>query len=54
MGTKRELKIFYRKNTGVLSEIILSNIEKKRLKLKEPDKDNKWGLGVLIDSTSAI
>ena len=27
--TKREFKIFYRKNTGVLLEITLGNIKKK-------------------------
>ena len=52
--TRREFKIFYKKGTGVLSEIISGNIEKERLKLKEPDKGNKWGLEVLINSTSII
>ena len=33
--TKRELKIFYKKGTGVLSEITLGNIEKEGLKLKK-------------------
>ena len=51
---KREFRIFYRKGIGVLLEIILGNIEKKKLKLKKPDKGNKWGLGVLINSTSII
>jgi hypothetical protein len=35
MGTKREFKTFYRKGIRVLSEIILGNIKKKKLKLKE-------------------
>ena len=39
--TRRELRIFYRKGTGVLLEIISGNIEKEKSKLKEPDKDNK-------------
>jgi hypothetical protein len=54
MGTKRELKIFYRKSTGILLEIILGNIKKKRSKLKELAKGNKRGLGVLEDPISAI
>ena len=39
--TRREFKIFYRKSMGVLSEIILNNIEKERLKLKELVKGNR-------------
>ena len=35
IGTKREFKIFYRKGTGVLLEIISGNIEKEKSKLKE-------------------
>ena len=35
IGTRREFKIFYRKDTGVLLEIILGNIKKERAKLKE-------------------
>ena len=35
IGSKRKFKIFYKKGTGVLLEITLGNIEKKRLKLKE-------------------
>ena len=38
---KREFKTFYKNNTGVLSEIILNNIKKERLKLKELAKGNK-------------
>ena len=38
---KREIKIFYKKGIGILSEIILGNIKKKKLKLKELDKGNK-------------
>ena len=38
---QKKPKIFYRKGIGVLSEIILGNIEKERSKLKEPDKGNK-------------
>ena len=33
--TKREFKIFYRKNTGVLLKITSGNIKKKGLKTKE-------------------
>ena len=39
--TKREFKIFYRKGTGILSEITSGNIEKEKLKLKKLDKGNK-------------
>ena len=39
--TRREFKTFYRKNTGVLSEITSGNIKKERLKLKELVKGNK-------------
>ena len=30
IGTRREPKIFYKKSTGVLSEIISGNIEKEK------------------------
>ena len=39
--TRREFKIFYRKGIGVLSEIILGNIKKKKLNLKESVKGNR-------------
>ena len=39
--TRRELKIFYKKGTGVLLKIILGNIKKKGLKLKELVKSNR-------------
>ena len=39
--TRREFKIFYKKNTGVLSEITSGNIKKKKLKLKELAKGNR-------------
>ena len=39
--TKREFRIFYRKGTGVLSEITLGNIKKEKLNLKELVKGNK-------------
>ena len=39
--TKKELKIFYKKGTGVLSKIILNNIKKEGLKSKELVKGNK-------------
>ena len=39
--TKREFKIFYKKSTGVLSEITLGNIEKEKLNLKELVKGNR-------------
>ena len=41
IGTRREFGIFYRKSTGVLSEIILDNIKKERLKLKKLVKGNR-------------
>ena len=33
--TKREFKTFYRKGKGVLLEIILGNVKKEKLNLKE-------------------
>ena len=33
--------MFYKKGTGVLSEITSGNIKKEKLKLKESDKSNK-------------
>ena len=39
--TKREFKIFYKKNIGVLSEITLDNIKKERLNPKESVKSDK-------------
>ena len=41
IGTRREFKTFYKKGTGILSEIISGNIEKEKLKLRELDKGNK-------------
>ena len=38
--TKREFKIFYRKGKGVLLEIILGNIKKEKLNLKELAKSD--------------
>ena len=52
--TKREFRIFYRKNINILLKITLGNIKKKRLKLKKLNKGNKWGLKVLTDSTFTI
>ena len=40
--TKKEVKIFYRKGTGVLLEITSSNIKKESLKLKKSVKSNRW------------
>ena len=34
IGTKREPKIFYKKGTDVLLEIILGNIEKKKVEIE--------------------
>ena len=39
--TRREFGIFYKKNIGVLSEIISGNIKKEKLNLKESVKGNK-------------
>ena len=39
--TKREFKIFYRKGTGVLSEITSGNIKKEGSKLKKSAKGDK-------------
>ena len=38
--TRREFKIFYRKGIGVLLKIILGNIKKEKLDLKELAKGN--------------
>ena len=40
--TKREFKIFYKKNIGVLLEIISGNIKKKKITLKESVEGNRW------------
>ena len=34
IGTRREFKIFYKKGIGVLLEIILGNIKKRKVKAK--------------------
>ena len=39
--TKKEFGTFYRKSTGVLLEIILGNIKKERLNLKELVKGDR-------------
>ena len=39
--TRREFRIFYKKSTGVLLEITLGNIKKKKLNLKELVKGNR-------------
>ena len=39
--TKREFRIFYKKDIGVLLEITSSNIKKERLKLKELTKGDR-------------
>ena len=39
--TKREFRIFYKKNTGVLLEITSGNIKKEKLNLKESVKGNR-------------
>ena len=41
IGTRREFEIFYRKSTGVLLEITLSNIKKEKLNLKELVKSDR-------------
>ena len=41
IGTKKELKIFYKKGIGVLLESILGNIEKEKLEVKKSAKSNK-------------
>ena len=41
IGTKRELKTFYRKGIGVLLKITSGNIKKKELKIKESVKSDK-------------
>ena len=38
--TRREFKTLYGKSKGVLLEIILGNIKKEKLNLKELAKDN--------------
>ena len=39
--TKKEFKIFYKKNIGVLLEITSGNIKKERLNLKKLVKGNR-------------
>ena len=39
--TRREFKIFYKKGIGVLLKILLGNIKKKGLKIKELVKGNR-------------
>ena len=39
--TRKEFGIFYKKSTKVLLEVILGNIKKKRLKLKELVKGDR-------------
>ena len=39
--TRREFRIFYKKSTGVLSEITSGNIKKEKLNPKESVKGNK-------------
>ena len=39
--TRKEFKTFYRKNIGVLLEIILGNIKKEKLNPKELVKGDK-------------
>ena len=39
--TKREFRIFYKKGIGVLLKIILGNIKKEKLNLKELVKGNR-------------
>ena len=41
IGTKREFEIFYKKDMGVLLEITLGNIKKKKLNPKELVKSDK-------------
>ena len=41
IGIRREFGTFYRKGIGVLLEIILGNIKKEKLNLKESVKGNK-------------
>ena len=41
IGTRREFKIFYKKDTGVLLVITSGNIKKEKLNLKELVKSNK-------------
>ena len=40
IGTKKKIKIFYKKSKEVLLAIILGNIKKKKLNLKELAKGN--------------
>ena len=40
--TKREFKIFYKKDIGVLSKITSGNIKKKKLNPKELVKGDRW------------
>ena len=40
IGTRGEFKIFYKKGKEILLKIILGNIKKKKLNLKESAKGN--------------
>ena len=40
--TRREFRTFYRKGIEVLLKIILGNIKKEKLNLKELVKGDKW------------
>ena len=42
--TKREFRIFYKKDIGVLSKITSGNIKKEGLKIKELVKSNRYKL----------
>ena len=48
------MEYYIKKNIGILLEITSGNIKKKKLKLKELNKGNKWELKALEDSTSTI
>ena len=44
IGTKREFRAFYKKNTRVLLKIISGNIKKEKLKIKELVKGNRQAI----------
>ena len=54
MKTRRELKIFYKKGTGVLLKIILGNIKKEKLETKKSAKGDGWVIKVVNNFASKL
>ena len=54
MKTRRELKIFYKKGTGVLLKITLGNIKKEKLETKKSAKGDGWVIKVVNNFASKL